>query len=231
MRINNVGLTPNQKCANPFKTSRNSTTNPFQNVNFEGNTLQFADVFEGFQPKNTSKLKMITSSVAGSMTKLRNSITEPIVNFVKRIGEGLANTRIGEGISNAWNYAKNKDVSDLAGVKAINNVMSTDIVDIGKGISNLLSTDVSTIGRGLYSKMSIHNKAESSSISNNISEKKSLLNTDVTEIGKGLAEKWNALISKVNSNNNTKISKDTPVAELKARWENEIKLAEEKEAA
>ena len=60
MRINNVGLTPNQKCANPFKTSRNSTTNPFQNVNFEGNTLQFADVFEGFQPKNTSKLKMIT---------------------------------------------------------------------------------------------------------------------------------------------------------------------------
>ena len=99
MRINNVGLTPNQKCANPFKTSRNSTTNPFQNVNFEGNTLQFADVFEGFQPKNTSKLKMITSSVAGSMTKLRNSITEPIVNFVKRIGEGATEKELWKEIN------------------------------------------------------------------------------------------------------------------------------------
>ena len=199
MRINNVGITPNQKIANPFKTSRNSTTNPFQNVNFEGNTLQFADVFEGFQPQKTSKLKMITSSVAGSMTKFRSSITEPIVNFVKRIGEGL---------SNAWTYAKNKNVSDLAGVKAINNVMNTDIVDIGRGISNSLSS----VGKG-------------------ISEKMSFLNTDVTDIGKGLSEKWNNLISKINLNKNSKITKDTPVADLKAMWENEIKLAEESEAA
>ncbi len=199
MRINNVGITPNQKIANPFKTSRNSTTNPFQNVNFEGNTLQFADVFEGFQPQKTSKLKMITSSVAGSMTKFRSSITEPIVNFVKRIGEGL---------SNAWTYAKNKNVSDLAGVKAINNVMNTDIVDIGRGISNSLSS----VGKG-------------------ISEKMSFLNTDVTDIGKGLSEKWNNLIGKINLNKNSKITKDTPVADLKAMWENEIKLAEESEAA
>lgn len=199
MRINNVGITPNQKIANPFKTSRNSTTNPFQNVNFEGNTLQFADVFEGFQPQKTSKLKMITSSVAGSMTKFRSSITEPIVNFVKRIGEGL---------SNAWTYAKNKNVSDLAGVKAINNVMNTDIVDIGRGISNSLSS----VGKG-------------------ISEKMSFLNTDVTNIGKGLSEKWNNLIGKINLNKNSKITKDTPVADLKAMWENEIKLAEESEAA
>ena len=218
MRINNVGLTPNQKSANPFKTSRNSTTNPFQNVNFEGNTLQFADVFEGFQPKNTNKLKMITSSVAGSMTKLRNSITEPIVNFVKRIGEGL---------SNAWTYAKNKNVSDLAGVKAINEVMSTDIVDIGKGLSN----SISDLGKGISEKMSFLN-TDVSDIGKGISKKMSFLNTDVTDIGKnlGLSEKWNALISKVHTKNN-KITKDTSVEELKARWQNENKLAEEKEAA
>ena len=214
MRINNVGLTPNQKSANPFKTSRNSTTNPFQNVNFEGNTLQFADVFEGFQPKNTSKLKMITSSVAGSMTKLRNSITEPIVNFVKRIGEGL---------SNAWTYAKNKNVSDLAGVKAINEVMSTDIVDIGKGLSN----SISDLGKGISEKMSFLN-TDVSDIGKGISKKMSFLNTDVTDIGKGLAGKWNALISKVHRGN--KITKDTSVEDLKAMWQNEIKLAEEKEA-
>ena len=215
MRINNVGLTPNQKSANPFKTSRNSTTNPFQNVNFEGNTLQFADVFEGFQPKNTSKLKMITSSVAGSMTKLRNSITEPIVNFVKRIGEGL---------SNAWTYAKNKNVSDLAGVKAINEVMSTDIVDIGKGLSN----SISGIGKGISETLN----TDVTEIGKGIGKKMSFLNTDVTEIPvcKGIAEKLSALMSKIHKNNN-KITKDTPIEDLKAMWENEIKLAEEKEAA
>ena len=214
MRINNVGITPNQKIANPFKTSRNSTTNPFQNVNFEGNTLQFADVFEGFQPKNTSKLKMITSSVAGSMTKFRNSITEPIVNFVKRIGEGL---------SNAWTYAKNTNVSDLAGVKAINNAMSTDIVDIGKGISN----SISGFGKGISEKLN----TDISDIGKGLSKKMAFLNTDVTDIGKslGLAEKWNSLISKIHSGN--KITKDTSVEDLKAMWENEIKLAEEREAA
>ena len=215
MRINNVGLTPNQKSANPFKTSRNSTTNPFQNVNFEGNTLQFADVFEGFQPKNTSKLKMITSSVAGSMTKLRNSITEPIVNFVKRIGEGL---------SNAWTYAKNKNVSDLAGVKAIYEVMSTDIVDIGKGLSN----SISGIGKGISETLN----TDVTEIGKGIGKKMSFLNTDVTEIPvcKGIAEKLSALMSKIHKNNN-KITKDTPIEDLKAMWENEIKLAEEKEAA
>ena len=221
MRINNVGITPNKKIANPFKTSRNSTTNPFQNVNFEGNTLQFADVFEGFQPKNTSKLKMITSSVAGSMTKFRNSITEPIVNFVKRIGEGL---------SNAWAYAKNTNVSDLAGVKAINNVMSTDIVDIGKGISN----SISGIGKGISETLN----TDVIDIGKGIGEKMSFLNTDITEIPvckhiapvcQGIGEKLSALISKVHSGN--KITKDTSVEDLKAMWENEIKLAEEREAA
>ena len=197
--INKVGLNLGQKIANPFKTSRNSTTNPFKYSNFEGKTLQFeyADVFEGAKhSENNSKLKMITSSVAGSMTKLRSSITEPIVNFVNRVREG---------ISSAWDYAKNTNVSDLAGIKAINKVMNADIVDIGKGIGN----SISGMGKGMAEKMAF-------------------LNTDVTDIGKGLSTKWNSLISKVHTN---KISKDTPVAELKAMWLAENAAAAAKEVA
>ena len=194
--INKIGFNPGQKIANPFKTSRKSS-NPFEFSNFEGNTLPFADVFEGFENKtvNNSKLKMITSSVAGSMTKLRSSITEPIVNFVNRVRNG---------ISNAWDYAKNTNISDLAGMKVLNDVMQNDSADIGKGLTSSLSG----MGKG-------------------ISEKMSFLNTDVSEIGKGLSTKWNELISKIHTN---KINKDTSVNELKAMWEAEI-AASAKEAA
>ena len=198
-KINNVGLNLGQKIANPFKTSRNSTTNPFKYSNFEGNTLQFeyADVFEGAKHSaSNNKLKMITSSVAGSMTKLRSSITEPIVNFVNRVKEGM---------SNDWKKKKNTNVSDLAGVKAINKVMNADILDIGKGIGS----SISGMGKGIASKMAF-------------------LNTDVTDIGKGLSDKWNSLISKVHTN---KINKDTSVDELKAMWEAEIAASASKEAA
>ena len=47
------GFNLGQKIANPFKTSRSmSTPNPFKYSNFEGNTLPFADVFEGFENKS-----------------------------------------------------------------------------------------------------------------------------------------------------------------------------------
>lgn len=195
-KINNVGLNLGQKIANPFKTSRNSTTNPFKYSNFEGNTLQFADVFEGFEPKKINKLKMITSSVAGSMTKLRSFIPEPIAKFVGRMKEG---------ISSAWNYAKNTNISDVKGFRTINKVMNADIVDIGKG----LGSSISGFGKG-------------------ISDKMSFLNTDVTEIGKDLSVKWNALISKLHKNT---ITKDTSVDELKAMWEAEIAASAAKEVA
>ena len=141
MKINNVGLNLGQKNVNPFRTSRNSTTNPFLNVSFEGRTLdlEFADVFEA---KKVSKMKMISSSVAGSMNKIRSSIAEPIVNFVNRIREG---------VSNAWNYAKNTNISDVAGIKNISESMS----NIGKSISDkmsFLNTDVTEIGKGLSDK-------------------------------------------------------------------------------
>lgn len=154
--INKVDLNLGQKIANPFKTTRKSATNPFKYSNFEGNTLQFADVFEGFEPKKINKLKMITSSVLGSMEKFRTSITEPIVNFVKRVREVL-NTEI--EIPGLKNIAGSLD-NTKENIKTILNY------DIGKGITDSLSgigknitgklsflnTDITTIGKDLSDK-------------------------------------------------------------------------------
>lgn len=200
MKINNVGLNLGQKNVNPFRTSRNSTTNPFQNVSFEGRTLdlEFADVFEA---KKVSKMKMISSSVAGSMNKIRSSIAEPIVNFVNRVREGVLN---------AWNYAKSTNISDVAGIKNISEALSNinmPNMNIGKNISESMSN-----------------------IGKSISDKMSFLNTDVTEIGKGLSDKWCSLISRVNIHHN-KITKDTSVKELRSMWQNELNNMSESEAA
>lgn len=98
------------KKASPIHTHRNSNeaTNPFKFTNFEGNTLQFADVFEGFKPQSTSKMRMIASSVAGSMSKVKSIIPESIINFVNRVRAS---------VSNVWDYAKNTNISDIPGLK------------------------------------------------------------------------------------------------------------------
>ena len=171
--------------ANLFRTSRNSTTNPFKYSNFEGNTLQFADVFEGFEPKQTSKLKMIAASVAGSMNKIKSSF-EPIINFVNRIGGG---------ISNAWNYAKNTNISDLPVVKSINEFVRTPIcLPEIKGFNFIKER-----------------------ISNGVN----ILNTDITAIGKNVGDKFTGMISKLHKN---KISSNMSVTELETLWRNEIAL-------
>ena len=85
-KIQKIELNLGHKIANPFKTTRKSTTNPFKYNDFEGNTLDvaaFADVFSGASGRSISKLKMITTSVIGSMTKLRNSITEPVIYRIR----------------------------------------------------------------------------------------------------------------------------------------------------
>ena len=97
------------KKASPIHTHRNSNeaTNPFKFTNFEGNTLQFADVFEGFKPSfkatPANKMRMIASSVTGSMTKMRTSITEPIIAFAKRVGALASSAK--EYAAQAWDYA------------------------------------------------------------------------------------------------------------------------------
>lgn len=191
------GFNLGQKIANPFKTSRSmSTPNPFKYSNFEGNTLPFADVFEGFENKNVSKMKMISSSVVGSMNKFRSSITEPIVNFVNRIGAG---------ISNAWNYAKNTNVSDLVNLEGFNNVMKMDVKDIGKGISN----SISEMNRNISDKMPKFSMPSMPSWN---------VSSSISGLGKGLSDRWSNLVSKINIPHHEKISSDMPVCELEARW-------------
>lgn len=192
IKIGSQNLTP--KIANPFKTSRNSTTNPFKYSNFEGNTLQFADVFEGFEPKHTNKLKMVASSVAGSMNKMRSSITEPIVNFVNRVREG---------ITNAWDYAKNTNISDVAGIKNITEAVNGLGNGISTGISNKLSAlneNVTNFGKGISSKFDF-------------------LNRDVMDLGKDMAAKWSNLVKQHTHHINPET---TPVAEIEQMWKDEI---------
>lgn len=205
-KINGIGANLGQKIANPFKTSRNSTTNPFKYSNFEGNTLQFADVFEGFDQKKQIKGKMISASVAGSMNKLKSLLPESIVSFINRVREYS---------SNAWNYAKNTNISDLPGIKTVDNIMKTDVVDLGKG----LVQSVAGIGKSIPDKISSLHEG----ISKGYTGKMSFLNTDITEIGKGLSDKWSSLISRVHHN---RITKDTSVAELKTMWLDQIAMAE-----
>ena len=197
------GFNLGQKIANPFKTSRSmSTPNPFKYSNFEGNTLPFADVFEGFENKNVSKIRMISSSVMGSMTKLRSSITEPIVNFVNRIGAGL---------SNAWDYAKNTTVTDS--VKDLGKGISNKVSEMGKNISEKMpSFSMPTINMPTINMPSLH-------ISSNISG-----------IGKNLSDKWSNMISKINIPHHEKISSDMPVCDLRAMWEKEIAESANKES-
>ena len=184
-----ASTTTTPKTANLFRTSRNSTTNPFKYSNFEGNTLQFADVFEGFEPKNTSKLKMIAASVAGTMNKIRTGF-EPIINFVNRIGSG---------ITSAWNYAKNTNISDIIPLKSINEF-------INKPIEIKLINNISESMSGFKV---------------GITEKIGQWTDNVTNIGKDMGEKWNTLISKISTK---KINSDMSVAELEELWKNELAL-------
>ena len=186
IKVTSTTVTPK---VNLFRTSRNSATNPFKYSNFEGNTLQFADVFEGFEPKNTNRIKMIAASVAGSMNKIRTGF-EPIVNFVKRVSGG---------ISDAWTYAKNTNISDIPAVKTFNDFMNRPIEL--KFVDDI-SSSISGIKVG-------------------ISDKVGVLNSEITNLCKGLGDKWNTLISKVQVK---KINSDMTVSELETLWKEEIAL-------
>lgn len=197
MEIRKLELNLGQKIANPFKTTRKSTTNPFKYNDFEGNAIDpliCADVLVSFKGKE-SKLKMISSSVIGSMTKLRNSITEPIVQFVNRVKTG---------ITSAWDSIHNS-----SGIKNITETLQTT----GDTICNILNYDV---GKGISDSLS--------GIGKNLSGHISSITGDITGIGKDLSSKWTALIGRVQ--NSHKISGDLSVAELKDLWikENELSL-------
>ena len=189
----------NTKKTSPMHTRRNSNeaTNPFKFTNFEGNTLQFADVFEGFQPTfKNNKLKMIASSVAGTMNKVKSGF-EPIINFVNRVRGGF-NSAI-EYAKNSWEYAKNTNIEDVPVIKAMTpQIQFKANMPSFKGISDSMTN----IGKGITSKLDY-------------------LNTDVTDVAKDLSAKWTTLISKIHTR---RINADMPVAELEQLWKNEIEL-------
>lgn len=139
IKISSPSSTP--KIANQFKTSRNSTTNPFKYQNFEGNTLDisaFADVFESSTAKDTNKLKMIAASVAGSMHKFKSSITEPVINFVNHVRES---------VSSAWTYAKNTNISEIGIIKNVSDFMNKPISIPGSAaVDNTINGIKSRIG-------------------------------------------------------------------------------------
>ncbi|MBE7711328.1 MAG: hypothetical protein E7Z92_04220 [Cyanobacteria bacterium SIG31] len=191
IKVGSQNITPN-KIANPFRTSRNSTTNPFKYNNFEGNTLPFelaADVFKSSTQK-TNKLRMIASSVTGSMTRMKSSITEPIVNFVKRVGGG---------ISSAWTYAKETPISQVPGIRHMNEAVGS----MNAKIVNKLS--------------SMHEE-----MSSRVSSRMEAVSTSITEFGNDMRTQWNALIAKLPSRQH--YTADTPVSELENAWKEIIAL-------
>ena len=208
-KIIKIDLNSGQKIANPFKTTRKSTTNPFKYQDFEGNTIDvaaFADVFNGTST-NKSKLKMISASVIGSITKLRTGITESVVNFVNRVKDG---------ITGAWTYAKNKNI-EIAGLDGL----SEKLHSTGEYIYNILNYDV---GKGISDSVA--------GLGKNISDHLSFLNKDVTEIGHDLSASWNALINNALNGKlgHERISSDMPVSNLRQLWINENELIAAKKA-
>lgn len=181
-----------------IKTSRKGTTNPFKYQDFEGNSIPveaFADVF--VKPEQGIKFRVIAASIAGSMHKIKTGITEPIANFVNRVKCGM---------SSAWDYAKNTNVSDLKAIKSISTVLNTKIELPHINISNPID-----------------------GIKNSISEGIDTFSGNVVNFGKDMQSKWDGLISKITSHK--KISADMSVCDLENLWKEEMTSCKFEEVA
>ena len=135
---------------------------------------------------------------------MRLNIFEPISNFVSRVRTN---------ISNAWDYAKSTNISDLSGVKAIANAWKyaneTNISEV-VGIKNV-NASITKLSDTISDKVF--------GIKDNISSKFSTINTEVTELGKSISENWNSLIARISPR---KINSEMSVSELETLWRNEI---------
>ncbi len=192
----NPTFTSQTKKASSIQTHRNSNeaTNPFKFTNFEGNTLQFADVFEGFKPNfkasPANKLRMIASSATGSMSKIRTNVFEPIKAFVNRVGGYITGK-----CSNAWDYAMNTNISDVPGIKQTKDFLLAErhlpasmapITSRLSGLKEGLASHISHMGDG------------------------------VINMGKDMSEAWNGIISNI-SISNRQIYSNMSVAELEVQ--------------
>ena len=234
--------TPRIACQ--FKTSRNTATNPFKYQNFEGNTLDvsaFADVFESSAVKETSKMKIIAASVAGSMHKIVSGITEPIINFVNRIGSL---------ISSGWEYAKNTNVTEhgsLGGltdsIDAVGEIMNKPInisaisdfmnkpIDLS-GVGRLMNTpiDLGGLAKLMGTPVAIPGAKLIDETFDGIRTNMGAINENMLDLGKGVGSKWAALIAKVHAADNRNYGAMS-VAELEAAWNAEIASANYGEVA
>ena len=211
IKVGSQNITPN-KIANPFRTSRNSTTNPFKYNNFEGTTLPFelaADVFAGAKVEKQNKLRMIASSVTGSMNKMRSSIAEPIVNFVNRVRGG---------ISNAWDYAKATTITEAMNDAATSIKDSvSDRVSAFKETSayKVLTTDIEL-------NIKLPEIKALSSLKEGMASRMGAMHDGIAGIGHDMKSQWEALIAKIPSKQH--YSENTPVAELETAWRDIIAL-------
>lgn len=211
IKIGSQNLTPN-KIANPFKTSRTSTTNPFKYNNFEGNTLPFevaADVFQGKKAEKANKLRMIATSVTGSMNKMRSSIAEPIVNFVNRVRGG---------ISNAWDYAKSTTFTGAMSDAAIS-IKDTSVSTYRAMADAAVSFKGSKAYRAVADTL---NKEIELNINLPQIKGLSVIREGITGIGSEMKTQWTNLITKIPSR--TRYTAETPVAELEIALREELAL-------
>ena len=170
------------KKASPIHTHRNSNeaTNPFKFTNFEGKTLPFeyADVFEGFRPQAASKLRMIASSVAGSMNKMKSAMPESIVNFVRKVRSGI--TSAWSHASGAWAYAKNTNILDVPGISHTKEGLNIakDFLLAERHLPEALTSRLTGMKEGVTSRVEA-------------------LSHRATNIGNDMAAAWNGMISRV----------------------------------
>ena len=179
------------KKSSPLHTHRNSNeaTNPFKFTNFEGNTLQFADVFEGFKPQSTSKLRMVASSVAGSMNKIKSSIPESIINFVNKVRSRVS-TVLGQA-NEVWTYAKNTDILDVPGISH-----ARDFIMAERHLPEIYN-------------LSSHITAMKESMAHRMER--------MAEMRRGLSEKCNNLVSSISFHGRNKYA-NMSVAELETHF-------------
>lgn len=192
----NPTFTSQTKKASSIQTQRNSNeaTNPFKFTNFEGNTLQFADVFEGFKPNfkasPANKLRMIASSATGSMTKIKSNVLEPIKAFVNRVSDYVSGK-----CSSVWDYAVNTNISDIPGIKQTKDFLLAE---------RHLPASMNPITSRL------------SGMKEGISNRINSINDSVLNLGKDMSSAWNGLISNISFHGKQKYS-EMSVAELETR--------------
>ena len=204
IKVGSQNITPN-KIANPFRTSRNSTTNPFKYNNFEGTTLPFelaADVFAGAKVEKQNRLRMIASSVTGSMNKMKSSF-EPIVNFVNRVRGG---------ITHAWDYAKATPFST-----AMNDAATSIKGSVADKVSAFKETSVyKALNTDIEININMPKIKGLTELKEGMASRMEAMHEGIAGFGNDMKSQWQALIAKIPAR--THYTENTPVADLERAW-------------